>query len=276
MKKITVSLIYLLFTGLIMALSIAGPEMFSKYRDKYLLEEIHFIAAQAEGEGYRYTLSPGEKLYILSESLTSQSLPESDQYALTRNSRTEPEYGDFTGTYSFIVNRMGPSGTEITKEQIYEVCSQGLEDLKDLEILPDTVKTVEEAHYDAVLYSAIDVLEPRNNVVVWKLSLSNSQKNRDKENRMIDAYIDADNGKIYEFYVRTPLLWKDIDPDLIAEQWSSYIGLPAPVPYEDENPLLETTPYFKKYVFSGIGEEKTIVTIGFYEGINELFLKISK
>lgn len=53
------------------------------------------------------------------------------------------------------------------------------------------------------------------------------------------------------------------------------MGLDAPQPYESVNPLLETTPFFKKYVFSGMGSETTIVTVGFYEGINELFLKIS-
>lgn len=53
------------------------------------------------------------------------------------------------------------------------------------------------------------------------------------------------------------------------------MGLSSPEPYESVNPLLETTPYFKKYVFSGMGEGKTVVTVGFYEGINELFLKIS-
>ena len=30
------------------------------------------------------------------------------------------------------------------------------------------------------------------------------------------------------------------------------------------------------YVFEGMGDERTIVTVGFYDGINELFLKISK
>jgi hypothetical protein len=54
------------------------------------------------------------------------------------------------------------------------------------------------------------------------------------------------------------------------------MGLEEPEVYEDQNPLLETTPYFKKYVFAGMGNEKTIVTIGFYEGINEFFLKVSK
>ncbi len=54
------------------------------------------------------------------------------------------------------------------------------------------------------------------------------------------------------------------------------MGLTAPEVLQSDNPLLETTPYFKKYVCSGMGEESTIVTVGFYEGIQELFLKISK
>ena len=180
------------------------------------------------------------------------------------------------GAYAFVMNHRGPSGQEITDSQIYATCNQGLEELKALGILPESVRPVAEEEYDAVLYSAIDVLEPRNNVAVWKLSLLNSQKNTDKENRLMDAYIDGDNGKIYEFYARTHRLWEDMDPEQIVDAWSSYMGLEKPVPYQDQNPLMEATPCFKKYVFSEGKEEETIVTVGFYEGINELFLKISR
>ena len=84
---------------------------------------------------------------------------------------------------------------------------------------------VDASSYDVTLYSAIDVLEPRNNVAVWKMSLSNSQKNADKANRLMDAYIDADDGKIYEFYVRTPLSWEEIDADALVAEWAAYMGL---------------------------------------------------
>ena len=92
----------------------------------------------------------------------------------------------------------------------------------------------------------------------------------------MDAYIDGDNGKMYEFYARSPRLWDDMDPEQIVDMWSSYMGLEDPAACGDQNPLMETTPYFKKYVFSRGEEEETIVTVGFYEGINELFLKISR
>ena len=54
------------------------------------------------------------------------------------------------------------------------------------------------------------------------------------------------------------------------------MGLVQPRPYDEPNPLMETTPYFKKYVCPGAAGENTIVTVGFYEGINEFFLKITK
>lgn len=271
-----VSVLFFIFAGLVMALSIWGPEALAKYRDKAILNETHMEEVEMAGEGYRYALNANEKLYILSQCLNSQTQPESERNSLTRTGNMEAGYQELGGTYAFVVNHRGPSGQEITDEQIYETCNRGIAALKELGILPGTVREVEHASYEAVLYSAIDVLEPRNNVAVWKMSLSNSQRNADKANRLIDAYIDADGGKIYEFYVRTSLLWENIEPDELAQKWSAYMGLSAPEPYESDNPLLETTPYFKKYVFPGMGEEQTVMTIGFYEGINELFLKISK
>lgn len=276
MKAQTTRVIFPLLTILVIAISIWGPEALGKYKDRKVLDKIHAEAVEEAGEGYRYRLNANEKVYILSKCLNSQSLPESEQNAMTRIENGEVDYQELEGAYAFVVNHKGPSGREITDEQIYETCNKGIEALKELGILPNQVRQVEKTAYNAVLYSAIDVLEPRNNVAVWKVSLSNSQKNANKENRLIDAYIDADTGKIYEFYVRTPLTWEEIDTDAVVERWSSYMGLSSPEVYESDNPLLETTPYFKKYVFAGMGDERTVVTIGFYEGINELFLKISK
>lgn len=276
MKKTTINFTLLIFTILVMVFSIWGPEMLAEYRDRTVLDRIHTQTSEMEGEGYRYRLDSSEKLYILSQALNSQSLPESEQNALTRMEGEGTDYQELGGAYAFVINHKGPTGKEITDEQIFATCNEMLAAFKTLEILPDTVKEVNGEDYEAVLYSAIDVLEPRNNVAVWKVSLSTNTKNANKTNRLIDAYIDADDGKTYEFYARTELDWEEIDPDALIEKWSSYMGVASPVPYETENPLLEATPYYKKYVFSGMGEEKYIVTIGFYEGINELFLKISK
>ncbi len=266
----------LLFAACSIAVSIWGPEALARYQDKALLNAIHTQTSETAGAGYRYRLNANEKLYILSRCLSNQTLPESESNAMTRLDSEGVGYQEPEGSYAFVLNYRGPSGREITNEQIFETCNNALAFLKEAGILPEEIREVEPGFYDATLYSAIDVLEPRNNIAVWKMSLSNSRENADKRNRLIDAYIDADDGKIYEFYVRTPLLWEEIDADEIMEKWSGYMGLDSPAPYESDNPLLETTPYFKKYVFPGMGEDRTIVTVGFYEGINELFLKISK
>ncbi|MCM1174992.1 MAG: hypothetical protein NC341_08060 [Blautia sp.] len=275
MKDKIKTAVFILFAVSSMALSIWGPEALARYQDKGMLNEIHAETAEGAGAGYRYKLNINEKLYILSRCLSSQAIQESEQNAPARNTDTG-FYQDTEGSYAFIANYRSPSGEEITDEQIYETCNNALADMKAAGILPEEVKEVMPASYDATLYSAIDVLEPGNNIAVWQLSLSNSQKNANKENRLMDAFIGAEDGKLYEFYVRTPLLWEDIDADAVIEAWSGYMGLGAPEPYESDNPLLETTPFYKKYVFPGMGDARTIVTVGFYEGINELFLKIEK
>ncbi|MDE6909771.1 MAG: hypothetical protein K2P44_04795 [Lachnospiraceae bacterium] len=261
---------------LVMAGSIWGPEAIAKYKDKGILNQPHIENVEEAGEGYRYRLNANEKLYILSNCISSQEIPGSEQSALLHAGSADLGYEDLEGSYAFVRKYKGPSGNEITDEQIYETCNEGIRTLKELGILPPEVREVGSASYNATLYSAIDVLEPRNNVAVWKMELSNSQKNADKGNRLLDAYIDADNGKIYEFYARTGLVWNEIDTDVIVGAWAEYMGLGTPMEYESDNPLLEATPYFKKYVFSGMGNGNTIVTVGYFEGINELFLKITR
>lgn len=276
MKNTTRYLAVFMTVVMVIAVSIWGPEALAKYKDKGILNEPHIEQVIEAGEGYRYQMNANEKLYILARCIGSQVLSESEQNALTYYAGNAGlDYENLDGSYAFVRKYNGPSGKEITDEQIYATCNEGLAALKELDILPQDVNDVGAASYNATLYSAIDVLEPSNNVAVWKMELSNSQKNADKENRLIDAYIDADDGKIYEFYARTSLFWGDIDTDAIIEAWADYMGLGAPTAYESDNPLLETTPYFKKYVFPGMGDGRTIVTVGYYEGINELFLKVS-
>ena len=274
MKKYILNLALLALTCAVVILSIWGPEAISQYKDRGVLNQIRTQEEETGGVGYRYQLSSNEKLYILSQCLNSQSAAGTEQSSKTREA--DAAYQELTGTYAFVVNHNGPSGQEITDEQIYQTANDGITVLKELGVLPDTIREVQPASYQATLYSAIDVPEPRNNVAVWKLSLLGSLQNANKENRLIDACIDADDGRIYEFYVRSQLKWEEIDPDALIDAWSSYMGLTAPEVYESDNPLLETTPYYKKYVFNGAGGERTIVTVGFYDGINELFLKISK
>lgn len=261
----------------VVALAVWGPQALARYGDRAILNRIEVQPVENAGEGYRYTLGNAERLHILSACLSSWEMAESEQSAWTR----EETQGDYEGTpiagdYAFIVNRQGPSENQITAQELYELCNRELRTLEERGILPADTRPVEEDAYEAQLYSAIDVLEPRSNVAVWKLNLAGGARNEDKSDRLMDAYLDADTGRIYEFYVRTSLDWAQIDTDRIVQEWSDYMGLEPPKDYQPANPLLETTPYYRKYVFTGESGERTIVTVGYYEGIRELFLKVSK
>ena len=277
MKRKRISLLLLPLALIVVIIAIWGPEALAEYRDGGILNRITTQEAETGTEGYRYFLSGNEKLYILSKCLNNQILPESEQNAMTRNDSVNLDYQELTGSYAMVVNKKNASGQEVLDSQGIELCNQALGELKELGIVPDTVRALNEKSYTAVMYSAIDIPEPRNNVLVWKISLKSGKQNADRENRLLDAYIDADTGKVYEFYVRTQITtWEDIDADEMIAAWAEYMGLDEPKEYEGANPLSETTPYFRKYTFSGMEEGNTVVTVGFYEGINELFLKVSK
>ncbi len=273
-KKLKFSLLLIPLSAVIVGLAVWGPEELAQYRDRGVLNQVQSQESETEMEGYRYSLSSNEKLYILSKCLDHQILPESEQNAMTK---VDLDYRKLTGSYAFVVNRESSAEQETPESNGIELCNRGIEELKELGILPEEVKKLTDYSYSATQYSAIDVLEPRNNVLVWKISLSTARQNANKENRLLDAYVDADTGKIYEFYIRTEIAdWRDVDADKMIKAWAEYMGLEELQEYENTNPLSENTPYFKKYSFVGMEENNTVVTIGFYEGINELFLKISR
>lgn len=268
------SLLLVAAAAVIVMLAVWGPEALARYRDKGILNQIQAQETDMGTEGYRYSLSGNEKVYILSKCLNSQTRPESEQNALTRN---DADYQNVTGTYAFVANKKETSTEEISEGSGIELCNQGIRELKERGILPEEVKEAQEDSYQAVLYSAIDVPEPRNSVLVWKVSLGTAVQNAGRESCLLDAYVDADTGKVYEFYARTDISsWEAVDADGIAAAWAEYMGLEPPSEYENANPLSENTPYFKKYCFVGMEDDNTVVTIGFYEGINEIFLKISR
>ena len=220
-----------------------GPEWIAARRDEKLLNSITTEAVEG-AEGYRYRMSSNQKLYLLGRCLSSQTLPESELRFLTRVDNETGSYGEMTGTYAFVENRQQPGEGQIQEEAVYEACNREIQILKEQGILPGEVKEVSEDSYEAVICSAIDVLEPRNNLSVCKLS-------------------------------RTGQQWEDIDTDAMIDRYAEYLELTGLEKYEDPNPLLETTPYFAKYTFPG-EEGSTTVTIGYYEGIRELFLKVGR
>ena len=75
LRKDTLTIGFLCFAILVIAASVWGPEALAGYKDKSILNETHLEEIQTAGEGYRYTLNGNERLYILSQCLSSQTLP---------------------------------------------------------------------------------------------------------------------------------------------------------------------------------------------------------
>ena len=178
-----------------------GPEWIAARRDEKLLNSITTEAVEG-AEGYRYRMSDNQKLYLSGRRLSSQTLPESELRFLTRVDSETGSYGEMTGTYAFVENRQQPGEGQIQEEAVYEACNREIQALKEQGILPGEVKEVSEDSYEAVICSAIDVLEPRNNLSVWKISLSTDVRNADKSNRFMAISLDEEKGINSEFYAR--------------------------------------------------------------------------
>ena len=78
-------------TALILLAAVLGPEQIARYKDHSILNEITSEEIEDLYQGYRYTLNSNEKLYLLSECLSRQVLPESELSAVTR---VEADKGD--------------------------------------------------------------------------------------------------------------------------------------------------------------------------------------
>lgn len=278
MRKLDHTLIKILLVFgvvLVLFLSLFLPERLALHLDKNILNQINQEPLVDTAEGYYYALSANDKLYILSSSLNNMILPETELSEKT-NTGTGELYEDLKGTYALVANYQESKESEIQSHEVIERINSELSALKEMGIISKSVKEITASAYSSQVYSAIDLKEPGNNLTVWKISLSSSQVNADKSKRVLDVYMDAETGKIYEFYVRIDKGWDELNPEEIMMKWSEYLGLQDVEKYENDNPLLETTPYYIKYQVPGMDGNYTIVTIGFYEGINELFLKISK
>lgn len=262
-----------LLMAAVIVLSILGPSIISIYNDTTLLENVIMEPLDNSTVGYRYSLNANERLFILSAALESQNLPQSS-YALSAkglNSNTNLQNPE--ASYAFVKNYRGPSHNELTLDDILNTCSKELAALCDLNIIPAFDYKIMEGN-EIVLYSALDILEPQKKVSIWQMNfVPNRQSNL--ENTLLDACIDAETGKLYEFSIRIQKDWEDLNPDEMMEAWCSYLNLGNFENYEPKNPPMESTPYYKKYMIEGMGTEKIMVTIGFYKGINELFFKVN-
>ena len=270
MKKIIDYTVIILIIGSVMILSILAPSILSKFTDAKILNTVNTEENDALSGGYRYKLSPNERLYILSNALNSRT-PRLSNYAASIREKMLIDNESLLESYTYIMNYRGPAENELTKEEVIEACNRELALLSDLGIIP-FCKFIYDDNYEVNLYSAADMLEPGKSVSVWQITCLGYSGRCS----LIEAYIDAETGKIYSFSLRSEQTNENFEADKIIDVWCEYLQLGVPEAVTEDDSLMERTPHYKKYFINGTGDNKTIVTAGFYSGVNEFFIRITE
>lgn len=250
------------------AAAVLGPSVISKYYDSSVLSGVMLEEKDAAVEGYRYNLNVDEKLYVLSNALKNRVAPQSDYSAAIRANDSLSEVR--TQSYAFQPVYNETSFNDKTRAAALTALRDELSALSEKGILPAIDFDPDGGSYDAALYTAIDVLEPKMSAEVWNISFDGIIIREG----LVECVMDAQSYKIYSIAVRADKSWEEYDADEIVKLWAEYAGLSAPEPYALESALSESATYYKKYTINGAGDDKTVVTVGYYDGIKEFFIRI--
>lgn len=261
--------IAVLFVCAIIVTVVLGPEVISRRLDRMALGNISLEEKDNAMGGYVYNLSADEKLYVLSNALNNRILPQSDYFASIRlpnnlsNSQTQ--------SYAFQPVYKESEYNSSTKADALAALKNELSALSEKGVIPSFDFNPGGA-YDAALFTAIDVLEPKKNVTVWQIGF-NGVIIRDG---LVDCMMDAQTNKLHSISIRNEKSWEQYDTDKIIRLWADYLGASTPEPYVSSSPLVEEATHYQKYAISGIDGDKTIITVGYYDGIRQFFIKISQ
>ena len=258
-----------LIVGAIIAMIFLIPEI-TRHYDSVILGSIILEEKAAEVEGYKYNLSMDEKLYLLSNALNNRILPQSDYFAAIR--LQDSIFNTQTQSYAFQPVYKDSEYNSNTRLSALNALKAELALLAEQGILPKIDFDPQADLYEAALFSAIDILEPKKNLTVWQISFSGAIISEG----LVECIMDAQNHKLYSVFLRAAETWDHYDADEVIGLWAEYLGISAPEPYIPSSPLIEDATYYQKYAVNATEDDKTIVTVGYYEGIQEFFIKINR
>jgi hypothetical protein len=259
----------LIVCGIVAAIVLV-PEAISRQYDNTLLGGVTMEEKDIEVAGYKYNLGSEEKLYILANALNNRIMPQSDYFAAIRwqdsisNIQTE--------SYAFQSVYRESEYNSKTRDAALDALKGELDLLREKGMIPELAFNPNAAVYEASLFSAIDILEPKKNLPVWQI---NSSETIIREG-LVDCIMDAQTHKLYSLSFRSVKTWDQYNADELIRLWAEYLGTSAPEPFVPDNPLIEDAIYYQKYAINGMEGDKTIVTVGYYEGIQEFFIRITR
>ncbi len=269
----------LLLVTAVIALSILMPAKLARLSDKSILGAVYKENIVISPESFQYSsLSDRERLYIVSQALGNRNILQSDYAASIREKATRSDRDDSVMSFAYVENNRGPSVGELDADQAMEACITEL-----TKIIRDYLKLNIDVTNSSLnpcsqqLYSAVYMLDPQKNVPVWQIDYSSSTPPTFSENspfRLMEAYVDAETGKLYGFAFRLEQADSEkFDPDAYAMAWLDRLGLTSFEDITEDNPFTEDASLYTKFATDGMDSAKTVFTVGFYEGVNEVFVR---
>jgi hypothetical protein len=271
----------LLLVIVVIAFSIFMPATLARYYDNSMFGVVYKDSTVISPESFQYsTLSECERLNIVSMALGNRNIMQSDYAASIREKATRSGRDDTVMTFAYVENTRGPSADELNAEQAIEACKVELTeiiqscfdlnanfDVTELNLNPCSEK----------LYSAVYMLEPQKNVPVWQIEYSSAIPPTFNDRLpfvLMEAYVDAETGKLYGFAFRLEQAdTEDFEPDALAKAWLDRLSIASFEDITDDKLFTENASLYKKFAIDGMDSAKTVFTVGFYEGVNEFFVR---
>ncbi len=273
--------VVLLLVTLVIALSIFMPARLARFRDNSMMGVVHRENNAISPESFQYSsLSEQERLYIVSMALGNRNILQSDYAASLREKAIRSGRGDTVMSFAYVKNNRGAYADELDVNQAAEACKTELAEiigacagLKEIRNVQDLILNP----CSGQLYSAVYMLDPQKNVPVWQIEYSTAVPPVSDDNlpfALMEAYVDAETGKLYGFAFRLKQLEGDnFEPDALAKAWLDRLGITNFEDITEDNPFTENASRYNKFATDGMDSTKTVFTVGFYEGVNEVFVR---
>ena len=271
----------LLLVTAVIALSILMPAKLASFYDNSMLGVKYKDSTAISSEDFQYSsLSERERLYIVSMALSNRNILQSDYAASIREKATRSGRDDTAMTFAYVKNTRGPSADELDANQAVEACITELNEI--IKGYPDLKENIDLTELNLnpcseQLYSAVYMLDPQKNVPVWQIEYSSAIPPTFNDNLplvLMEAYVDAETGQLYGFAFRLKQADEEnFDPEALAKVWLDRLGITSFEDITDDNRFIEDANLYNKFATDGMESTKTVFTVGFYEGVNEVFVR---
>jgi hypothetical protein len=183
----------------------------------------------------------------------------------------------------------------VDDNELLKILSNELDELSNRGLIPKLDWGLTPGDYEISHYLAVDQETPQTGIPVVYIEFRDTLRLMSRKNVLTDCYFDAEANKICSLSIRSDYTWDRYDPDQIFIEWSRYLGLSSQETEGSSSeyysydsaissgapPTFRDASYSKSYIAEAPSGDNgsavtrgTVVTIGFYEGVNEFFIQL--